>query len=331
MAELTDFIRRELDKVKTKYKEIDGVELISCVPALVQLKIVQTTKKEIVTCFLFPEDYPRNPILIELKSKYLAYKLLDGLRKVCEEETKKLIGQQQILPIVQFVKNFIVDNPLCVCSEEISNIKKRVLQENDEIRLKQKTSQVVIKLKQDAYYLNARLTVPNDYPLERTGVEITYHNFPESLKRHFLSQVEEIARKCVQPPLKKKPKDPPFEPKPALQPIVEYLVKDIVRKYPSEICPVCNKPVLPSDPKDVVKDPCSDKFVDRLYCCHLFHRGCLDAYMKKPPFTGGKKCPKCGCLVFHENWKLTPELSEARWAHQEARRRELAEVVDFLQ
>jgi len=48
-------------------------------------------------------------------------------------------------------------------------------------------------------------------------------------------------------------------------------------------------------------------------------------------FAGGKKCPKCGCLVFHENWKLTPELSEARWAHQEARRRELAEVVDFLQ
>ena len=45
---------------------------------------------------MFPEDYPRNPILIELKSKYLAYKLLDGLRKVCEEETKKLIGQQQV-------------------------------------------------------------------------------------------------------------------------------------------------------------------------------------------------------------------------------------------
>ena len=37
-------------------------------------------------------------------------------------------------------------------------------------------------------------------------VEITGHNFPESLKRHFLSQAEEIARKCVQPPLKKKPK-----------------------------------------------------------------------------------------------------------------------------
>ena len=42
-----------------------------------------------------------------------------------------------------------------------------------------------------------------DWP---SRVEITYHNFPESLKRHFLSQAEEIARKCVQPPLKKKPK-----------------------------------------------------------------------------------------------------------------------------
>ena len=38
--------------------------------------------------------------------------------------------------------------------------------------------------------------------------------------------------------------------------------------------------------QDVVKDPCSDEFIDRLYCCHLFHRGCFDAYMKKPPFAG---------------------------------------------
>ena len=67
------------------------------------------------------------------------------------------------------MKNFIVDNPLCVCSEEISNIKKKILSEYDDIRLKQKTSQVVIKLKQDGYHLNARLTVPDNYPLERTG------------------------------------------------------------------------------------------------------------------------------------------------------------------
>ena len=67
------------------------------------------------------------------------------------------------------MRNFIIDNPLCVCSEEIRNIKKRVLSEKDDIHLRQKTSQVVVKLKQDGYFVNARLTVPDDYPVERTG------------------------------------------------------------------------------------------------------------------------------------------------------------------
>lgn len=42
-------------------------------------------------------------------------------------------------------------------------------------------------------------------------------------------------------------------------------------------------------------------------------------------------CPACGKRIYHEKWKATPELAEARWAHQEARHRELSEVVDFLE
>lgn len=73
----------------------------------------------------------------------------------------------QILHIVKFIRKFIDDNPLCVCSEEISNLKK-LLQKNDEIKLKQKTSQVVLKLKEGQYFMNVKLTVPNDYPNETT-------------------------------------------------------------------------------------------------------------------------------------------------------------------
>ena len=86
----------------------------------------------------------------------------------------------------------------------------------------------------------------------------------------------------------------------------------------------------------------------QVYCGHLFHYDCLNSYMKTPPFTGldtavkvyrpliffivlgGKKCPKCGKRIFHEKWKLPPQLAEQRWAHQEARKREIAEVADFL-
>lgn len=45
---------------------------------------------------------------------------------------------------------------------------------------------------------------------------------------------------------------------------------------------------------------------------------------------GGKKCLICHDRVSHDKYKLTPELAEARWAHQQARDRELEEVVDFL-
>ena len=47
-------------------------------------------------------------------------------------------------------------------------------------------------------------------------------------------------------------------------------------------------------------------------------------------FLGGKKCVSCGQRIFHEKWKIPPKLAEERWAHQEARKREIAEVAEFL-
>jgi len=45
---------------------------------------------------------------------------------------------------------------------------------------------------------------------------------------------------------------------------------------------------------------------------------------------GGKKCPKCKQRIFHDRFNMQPKLAEDRWAHQEARKREIAEVADFL-
>ncbi len=49
-----------------------------------------------VVCFMFPDNYPNDPIIMELKSKVLSDRLLDGLSRVCEEEAKKLTGQRQV-------------------------------------------------------------------------------------------------------------------------------------------------------------------------------------------------------------------------------------------
>lgn len=43
-----------------------------------------------------------------------------------------------------------------------------------------------------------------------------------------------------------------------------------------------------------------------------------------------KKCPACKSVIYHEKWNVTPKVAEDRWAHKEAKQRELEEVVDFL-
>ena len=46
--------------------------------------------------------------------------------------------------------------------------------------------------------------------------------------------------------------------------------------------------------------------------------------------SGGKHCPDCGKQIFHDKWRVTPEVMEARWAAKQAKQRELDEVADFM-
>lgn len=73
----------------------------------------------------------------------------------------------QIMHIIHFVKSFIEENPLCVCSEEISAIKRLLSGDKDEIKLKQKTSEILLKVNQEKYYTHFRVHVPDDYPLKQ--------------------------------------------------------------------------------------------------------------------------------------------------------------------
>ena len=78
--------------------------------------------------------------------------------------------------------------------------------ELDELKLKQKLGQIILKLKQNNYFLDFKFQIPDNYPAEITKVELVSHNFPELFRKFFEAQANEIARKCVKPPLKKNPK-----------------------------------------------------------------------------------------------------------------------------
>jgi len=319
-------LKAELDQVKKEIPTIDDVKLIAAIPALVRAEIKKTEHKQVsVTCFFQP-GYPAVPVVTELRPNPLAYKFCDGLARMCDAEAKKLAPKPQVVHIIRFVNTFIDENPLCVCSDEIAAVKK-LLSDSDEVKLKQKSSQLLVKITQEKYYISLKVSVPHDYPLTQIVPEITECNFPEFLRINFQAQSVEIARQCVQPPIRKNPKDPPFKKRPSLQPVCEYLIKDCVKKFPLEICPLCNERVLPEDPTTET----SKRYrAEKVYCGHLFHFFCLNKYMKTPPFAGGKKCPACGKQIFHDKWRISAEVMENRWAHKQAKQRELEEVVDFM-
>lgn len=323
------FIDDELQEIsKLCQNVVDGSRLVSCVQTMVRVEITKTKFKKIIACIQFPKDYPQAPLLIELKSKTLSTKLLDGLTDVCEKECKRLLGKAQVLPILKFIRNFIEENPLICCYDEISTLKK-FLEEEDELKLRQKNSTISLKVQRELYYFKAKIEVPDNYPTTCVNVGDVDTNFPLLLTRYLLGQGKELGRRCVEPPLKKQSQQTPFTPSPSLNVVASFLIKSI-KTLPQEHCQLCRKLCLPANPEEAVTDENADLHIERLYCGHLFHLHCLVTFMKTPPFHGGKKCPTCGQRVYHEKWGLSDRLAEDRWAHQQARDRELAEVADFF-
>ncbi|XP_073969068.1 uncharacterized protein isoform X2 [Rhodnius prolixus] len=318
------FIEDELDEVrKLCERVIPGSKLVSCVHSMVRVEIRRTSVKNIVVCIQFPLEYPTKPILLELKSKKLSEKLLSKLTTVCDEEIKKYLGKAQILKTLQFITNFIDENPLSCCYDEITFLKSK-LTANDELKLRQKASKIFLKLKEKKYFVNVSFHLPDDYPNEVVGIEVDT-NLPPAIGRYLSGEAREKARQSVEPPLKLDlAARTKFVKRPSLGPAAAVFL-DSIRLLPLELCQICHKACLPENPDDVIIDETNSLHVERMYCNHLFHLNCLLVYMKTPPFQGGKKCPTCGQKIYHEKWRIGEKLAEERWAHQQARQRELDE------
>ena len=120
----------------------------------------ETPFKKMVICLCYPSDYPSSHIFVELKSKTLSEKLLDGLVRVAEAEAKKYLGKPHALFVIKFIRQFVTDNPLCCCSGEIADVKKMLSDhEGDKMKLSQKNSAVNFHIVKDRYFLKGKIKV----------------------------------------------------------------------------------------------------------------------------------------------------------------------------
>jgi len=118
-------------------------------------------------------------------------------------------------------------------------------------------------------------------------------------------------------------------PKPSILQVLQYLKEEVVEQLPSEPCRLCGKPVLPQDPKAACAgDPKSTDKLEHLYCGHFFHYTCLEKYITTPPF--GKECPKCGHTIHHHDFVTNKQVLEHRWAHKQAKQREIDDIKDMF-
>ncbi|XP_017047352.1 uncharacterized protein LOC108092327 [Drosophila ficusphila] len=362
-------IDQEVTELRAKCeKQVPHTKIIICSNSLIRVDIFpERPNRSMTVCLRFPENYPTStPILVELKSRVYSDLLLTELTRLIDDYARDFLGKPQALLVLTFAQQYLSDNPLCVCLDEIKQLRADIKAGGTEsqLKLKQKNRSVELVAKGGPYIYRVTAVVPDSYPMQSVDLRGQESNLPAVLVRYLNGQSREIARQCVEPPIRmSKEALANFRPVRSLQRSLKFCL-EAARDFHIEFCPICDSTVLPEDPQDIETDDNSDFFIERVYCGHLFHQGCLKKYLSEPPFPkGGKLCPAkrrhprsdaqtymgrpqagggasvsrspedvvCGIKLAHDRWVVSVKTAEARWAQKQARQRELEEVVDFLQ
>uniref|UniRef100_H2YY37 RWD domain-containing protein n=1 Tax=Ciona savignyi TaxID=51511 RepID=H2YY37_CIOSA len=206
--ERSNIINNELKDVQ-KYlpSKIEGCEIIGCHQNLVSIKIKKTKHRELTVCIQFPQNYPSDILLVEIKSKVMSPALVNNVAQICDNELKKYVGGKQVMILLKFLRKFLDENPLLPCRDELNNVKKDLLQEGvDVMKMKQKQGITSVEIFKGNYHLKFTVSIPDDYPLTSVQMTLDRHNFPAVMAYYFICQAREFARQAVEPPLKKNPK-----------------------------------------------------------------------------------------------------------------------------
>lgn len=88
--------------------------------------------------------------------------------------TLEKFSHSQILPTLKFIRNYIEENPLICCYEEISTLKE-LLTDRDELKLRQKNSTINLIVNQGLYYFKTKLVVPDNYPVSHVRYAYSFY------------------------------------------------------------------------------------------------------------------------------------------------------------
>jgi len=126
---------------------------------------------------------------------------------------------------------------------------------------------------------------------------------------------------------------------PSLFAAARFLVEDFACRLPLELCQACKKSVLTEQPdSEKVQDAAYNTSKARrardnakpmrTFCGHWLHFQCLNEWLTTPPFV--RMCPVCARRIWHPDWPEDHKQLEKAWQANEARKREMCDVSDFM-
>jgi hypothetical protein len=162
----------------------------------ITLLIIRTQYSRVQLKIRFTEKYPNEVPTVEISSLSLPLPLLQNKEKECIENARKYMGKSQLRAIYEPIHTFIQTNLFVPCWKEMKQIAS-LCEGKGKVSIDEKLGLIQLHLVCAKYVQVIKLTVPYNYPEEGIKIEFLASNFPTDIQYMFLSQCEEIVRRCV--------------------------------------------------------------------------------------------------------------------------------------
>lgn len=191
-------------EVEELRKEIPAAWIECCLADFVRLSISRSRIKHLKAVIHLTEGYPAEDIAtVQLSSRTLPEALLRKLEVACEREAKAHAGAYHLMPVVRIIVRALEANRFVACADEVAGLKALLNQgasapsgsAGDQLRIHERSGKVAIRAVEGAYWLEATITIPDQYPDDAPSVEITGTNFDPRIRDICVNNAREIVRR----------------------------------------------------------------------------------------------------------------------------------------
>jgi hypothetical protein len=156
--------------------------------------IIRTAYARVQLRFLYSQDYPTVPPIIEISSPTLPLPLLRNKERECLDLCKQHPGKAQFKIVYEQIYQFIHSNMFIPCWKELKQV-ATLCEGKGKLGMDEKEGVLQMILSCGRYKQNFKLKVPYNYPEEGVQIEFVSSNFPLDVQISFKSQAEELVRR----------------------------------------------------------------------------------------------------------------------------------------